>query len=91
MTTLYSYTQVDEFAQRLCERGWEYVQLLEGCLGSGDFVLIAPDDKHYNFVIREVYLNEWSSAQTIRRAAKISKRLQKEIDDAEKRQEEEEE
>lgn len=82
---LYSYKAVDELRDRLRdELGYTSIQLREGVLGSGDFLCIAPDDKHYHFLIREVYLNEWSSAHTIRRLSKISKALQNEIEKAER-------
>lgn len=80
---LYSYKAVDELRERLVnEHGYDVVQLSEGVLGSGSFVCLAPDEKHYNFVVREVALNEWSSAHTVRRTAKIGKALQAEIDEA---------
>lgn len=39
-------------------------QMNEGVLGIGDWILGAPGYKWA--IIREVYLNEWSSAQSIR-------------------------
>jgi hypothetical protein len=83
MKSLYTINSTDAFISKLCRQGYEAIQLNEGSLGIGDWVLIAPDEKHYNFVIREVYLNEWSSAQTIRRCAKLSQRILKEIEEAE--------
>lgn len=78
---LYSYKAVDELRERLRnEHGYTSIQLREGVLGSGDFLCFAPDEQHYHFLVREVYLNEWSSAHTIRRVSKISKALQAEID-----------
>lgn len=85
--SLYTISSVEKLINDALEIGYEMVQLREGVLGVGDLVLISPDDKHYNFVVREVALNEWSSAQTIRRCRKISKALQAEIDQAENSQE----
>ena len=80
---LYTFRAVDDLRDRLVnEYGYNTIQLHEGVLGSGSFVCLAPDDKHYNFVVREVYINEWSSGHTVRRCAKISKKLQSEIDAA---------
>lgn len=80
---LYTYQAVDDLRNRLRnEHGYTSIQLREGVLGSGDFLCIAPDEQHYHFLVREVYLNEWSSAHTIRRVGKISKALQAEIDTA---------
>lgn len=79
---LYTYEAVDDMRDRLSGMGYTSIQLREGVLGSGDFVCIAPDEKHYHFIVREVALNEWSSAHTVRRSGKISKALQAEIDEA---------
>ena len=88
MKTLYAVSATQEFIHEMIDKhGYGCIQLREGGVGLGDIVLRAPDEKHYNFLIREVYLNEWSSAQTISRRAKISKALQKEIDAAEAEEE----
>lgn len=80
---LYTYQAVDNLRDRLRnEYGYTSIQLSEGVLGSGSFVCLAPDEKHYNFVVREVYINEWSSGHTVRRTGKISKALRAEIDAA---------
>lgn len=68
------------FDDFLAPLGYEWIQLEEGSLGLGKVVFLSPDDKHWNYVVREQYLNEWSSAHTIRKCAKISKALQREID-----------
>ncbi len=77
---IYSFQDVDKFVSDMIEKGYELIQLRDGVLGIGDSVLISPDAEHYNFVIREIHLNEWSSGHTIRRASKISRKLQAEID-----------
>ena len=78
--TLYSYKAVDALIDELVPQGWEWISFSEGTLGRGDGVLLSPDDRHYSFEYREVYLNEWSSAHTIRRFSKVSARIQAEID-----------
>ena len=78
---LYTASAIETaFDDKLAPLGYEWYQLREGTLGLGDVVFISPDDAHYNFVVREVYLNEWSSAHTIRRTAKISKALKQEME-----------
>lgn len=74
----------------MISKGWDAVQLNEGSLGLGDWVLIAPDEKYWNFVIREVPLRSWmdsvgswESAQTIRRCRKLSQRILKEMEEIE--------
>lgn len=81
---LFSYVEIEKaFDDVLSPVGYEWIQLQEGSLGLGKVLFRAPDDKHWNYVVREVYLNEWSSAHTIRKCAKISAALQREIDSAE--------
>lgn len=79
---MYSCKAVDALLADLAACNYEIIQLREGVLGCGDIVAISPADHAYNFLIREVYLNPWSSAHTIRRMSKISKALQAEIDAA---------
>ena len=78
--TLYTVSSTEDFVRSLIARGWDSIQLNEGCLGIGDLVLIAPRETQWNFVIREKYLNEWSSAQTIRKCRKLSNAILKEIE-----------
>lgn len=80
---IYTVGSTGKFIDELLNAGYDLIQLSEGSLGYGDCVLLAPDEQHYNFVIREVYVNCWTSGQTIRRFRKISKALQMEIDKAE--------
>lgn len=80
---LYTISSTEEFVNSMIDKGWEYIQLSEGSLGIGDIVLVAPNEKKWNFVIREVFLNAWSSAQTIRRCRKLSQKLLKEIEEKE--------
>lgn len=85
---IYNISSTQEFISNMIENGWDCVQLNEGVLGCGDLVLISPDENHYNFVIREVYLTAWSSGQTIRKCKKLSKKILKEIEQAEQELEE---
>lgn len=80
MRTAYDCRSTQDFINQMVEKGYEAIQISEGSLGIGDWVLLSNNERKYNFVIREVFLNEWSSAQTIRRTAKISKALQAEIE-----------
>ena len=77
---IYTVYSTDEFIRDMCNKGWEGIQLDEGSLGCGDWVLIAPDERKWNFVIKEVYIGPYSSGQTIRRCREISQALQKRID-----------
>lgn len=85
VTNIYDVTGTTELINECLQAGYELKQLAEGTLGNGDCVLIAPDETHYNFVIREVYINSWTSGQTIRRCKRLSKAILAEIDAAEER------
>lgn len=78
--TVYTLDSVDKLINTCCEEGYEINTCRDGSLGYGKIVLVAPDDKHWNFVIEEVYLNCWSSGHTIRRCRKISNQLWSEIE-----------
>jgi hypothetical protein len=82
MQNVYTGKSTQSFIDQMIDKGYELVQLREGVCGLGDLVLLSNDEQKYNFVIREVYLNEWSSGHTMRKAAKISVALQAEIDKA---------
>ena len=77
--SIYGITDTGNFINEMSENGYECIQTDEGVLGNGDWILLSNDETKYNFEIREKFLNEWSSGQTIRRFSKLSKRLQKEI------------
>lgn len=86
---LYSMKAVDKLVDELVNKyHYDFVRLADGSLLDGSFILVAPDENHYHFVVREVYLNEWSSAYTVRRASKISKALEEEAERYEREQEE---
>ena len=78
--TLYTATGTDEWIAKMVERGWEAVNLDEGCLTSGDWFLISPDQKKkYNFYVRERYIGAYSSGQSIRRVRGIPTAVEKRL------------
>lgn len=64
--TLYDYTQVNNLLCRYTDAGGEMYKMREGVLGHGDLLLYDFSGKLKTIVIREVALNEWSSAHTVR-------------------------
>ena len=78
---LYSYQDVDRLISDYTEKGGEALQLNEGTLGSGDWLLYDYRDKLKFIIINEVYLNEWSSAHKVRCYNKIPKKFQKILED----------
>ncbi len=79
---LYSCTAIGQAISKLSDMGYECITLEEGTLGYGHIFMLSPDENHYHWIFKEVYLNEWSSAHTVRRTAKISKKYQRLIENA---------
>ena len=69
--TLYTATGVDKLIADYVEAGGQVLRMQEGTLGCGDVLLYDEAGKLYTFVIREVYINEWSSDHTVRKYRKI--------------------
>lgn len=89
--TVYDWKSTEEYIESIVSKyGHEAIQLNEGSLGIGDWVLISPDDKHYNIVIREVFVSSVCSGQTIRKCKTLSNKILKEIEEYRKRTNDEE-
>lgn len=77
---LYTTTAVERFISRSVENGQEIYELIEGTLGYG-LTVITPTDKYKGAVIKEVYLNPWSSAHTVRHYSKLPQKYEKMIEE----------
>ena len=73
---LYDYKQVDALIEKYVNKGGETLQLNEGVLGSGDWLLFDYSGHLKFIVIKEVALNCWSSAHTVRKYNKIPKKYE---------------
>lgn len=82
MQGLYGCIAVENLMQKCMDLDYEFVEIAEGSLGYGHMILLSHDPKRRNVEIQERYINEWSSGHYIRTFNKISKRIQKLIDDA---------
>lgn len=72
MPKLYSYDAVQKAIETvLAPAGYEIIEI-PGCL-IDSYVCVAPDDDHYNVIFKETYLNQWSSAYTVRNYRKLPK------------------
>lgn len=63
---LYTLKAVENLIQRYLESGGSMEELESGSLGYGVTILYDAAENLKTFVIKEVYLNEWSSAHTVR-------------------------
>ena len=75
---LYTLTAVEISIETLTKHGYD-INVIPGSL-LDNYICIPPDNDKYIFEVREVYLNVCSSAYSMRRHSKLSKRLIKEID-----------
>lgn len=62
----YCLEAVESLMQRYFEHGGSMEELKPGSLGYGLTILYDPAENLKTFVIREIYMNEWSSRHTIR-------------------------
>lgn len=76
--TLYSNEAVQRVLSQYSELNGEIETIQEGSLGYGLIVCYGSGLK--TCIIREVYVNEWSSGHTIRFYDKMPKKYQKMID-----------
>ena len=77
--TLYTYNAVQDLINRYVNKGGNFYEIEEGCLVQGLTICEAPGYK--TAVIKEIYLNEWSSAQSVRFYNKTPKKYEKMIND----------
>lgn len=77
---VFGCSEIAKLINACSEMGYTMEMFRPESLGYGSFVLVSPDENHWNFIVEEIYLNEWSSGHTVRRSMKISKKLQVEID-----------
>jgi hypothetical protein len=74
---LYNYQSVDKLINEYLERNGQAHQYNEGCLGSGSWILLGLSKC---FVIKEVYINEWSSGHKVTRYNILPKKYQQIFD-----------
>lgn len=81
MTTLYTSSSVDKLIADYLEAGGQLLQIEEGTLGYGYALLYDAAGKLRFFVIKEVYINEWSSGHKVRGYNKVPEKYKKIIED----------
>ena len=76
MKTLYTPTEAEKLINRFSEfEESQIVQIDEGCLGIGGWILTAKGKK--TVIIKEVFINSWSSGQSITIYNKTPKKYEK--------------
>lgn len=71
---LYGCEAVQNLIDRYFDRGGEMYEIQEGVLGYGELILYGEGLK--TTIVKEVYLNEWSSGHTIRMYNKMPKKYE---------------
>ena len=74
--TLYTVSNVEKLIAAYIKAGGQMLKMREGTLGCGDILLYDDGGQLYTYVIREVYINEWSSGHTVRKYRKIPAQYQ---------------
>lgn len=76
MKTIYTPTQAENLISKFSDfEEAEIIQINEGCLGIGDWILTAKGKK--TVIIKEVFINSWSSGQSITMYNKTPKKYEK--------------
>ncbi|MGZ2609441.1 hypothetical protein [uncultured Bacteroides sp.] len=78
---LYAYTSIDEFIIRYIKKGGQAYCIDEGVLASGDWILFDAKGKLKSYIIKEVYISDYSSGQSLRRYRKLPEKYAKMIRD----------
>lgn len=78
---LYTCTSIDEFIIRYIKKGGQAYCIDEGVLASGDWILFDKRGKLKSCIIKEVYINPWSSGQSLRKYRKLPEKYAKMIRD----------
>lgn len=86
MQAMYSLEACEKLMEEYYQRGGECVTLEEGSLGLG--LVLCYGENLKTTIIKEVYLNEWSSGHTIRMYNKMPKKYEKMLEDFWNREEE---
>lgn len=77
----YNISALEDFIAKLeREHNYTCIQTWKGSLGIGNWILVSPDDRHYNFIIREEYLNAYSSIHSMMQCSVLSDRYKKELE-----------
>jgi hypothetical protein len=62
---MYNYRQIDNLISKYANiENSEVIQVREGVLGSGDWICTAPNKK--TAIIKEIYVNAWSSTHIVK-------------------------
>lgn len=70
---LYNFQTIDKLVTDYSNLGGQAIQTNDGVLGSGDWILTGLK---FSFVVKEVYLNEWSSGHKVIKYKNLPKKYQ---------------
>ena len=79
---LYPVETIDDLTCRYTNAGGEIYEMREGVLGHGDLLLYHPTGELKTIIIREKYINEWSSGHTVRAYNKMPAKYRKILESA---------
>ena len=76
---LYTAEAVENTINNILIPGGYEIQTIPGAL-IDTFICLAPSPAYYNYIFKETYLNEWSSAYTMRRCQSLPAWVLRELD-----------
>lgn len=86
MANIYTRDSVESLVNDLTENsGYSTAALSATKIGLGSFVLIAPDEYHYNFLVEEIALGYDRTGYRVTKRRKISHEMRKRMDAAQHR------
>lgn len=86
MANIYTQSSVEKLMDDLTENsGYSTAPLSCTKIGLGSFLLLAPDDFHYNFCVEEIALGYDRCGYRVRKIRKISHELRNRMESAQKR------
>jgi len=74
----YSTKAIQNLIDQYLNKGGNAIQTDEGCLGMGNWILMA--DGYKTAIVKEIALNEWSSGHTVRMYSKLPKKYEKQLE-----------
>lgn len=77
---MYTISQINQLINQYTNKGGELYQIQEGCLLDYGLAILYGENLK-TIIIKEKYLNEWSSAYTLRLYNKIPKKYEKMLEE----------
>lgn len=78
----YSLQAIEKLMADYIDLGGIVYEVGDNGVGLGTVILYNNETKYCNYIVKEIYLNEWSSTHTVRRYSKLPKKYMKILKEA---------